>query len=118
MSRRRSSPGTIRRSALLPTTGTATVSLPSNVRRVPPSSGASTTIGAAVKAPGIGLRLEREPTSAAHPVEAQLLQPRQPAASEKAAGARVDMADEVVAQPQHGLGLVGVGVDVEQFQVR
>jgi hypothetical protein len=71
-----------------------------------------------VEAPGVGLGREREPSGAARPVDAQLLQPRQPAATEEPACERVEVADEVVAQPQHGLGLVGVHVDVEQFQIR
>src|SRR5205823_7430884 len=68
-------------------------------------------VGRPVEPVGFGLGREREAPHVRRGVEAQLLDPREPAARQESACDRVDMTDELVAEPQDPLGSRGRVLD-------
>lgn len=61
-------------------------------------------VGRTVEPCRVRLGLEGEPSDPARPIEAQVLDPRQPAVAEEPSGDRVEVADVVVAQAAGGPG--------------
>jgi hypothetical protein len=61
-------------------------------------------VGRTVEPCRVRLGLEGEPSDPARPIEAQVLDPRQPAVTEEPSGDRVEVADVVVAQAAGGPG--------------
>ena len=91
----------MRRSAMRPIPGTATISSPSRRRTVPLPSAVRTNFSGTVESLGVLLRLEADGAGTGRPVDSCLLDPCQTARSEQAVGDGIQIPYVVVSEPQN-----------------